>query len=88
MYKYRIEFSHLAAKELEKIYKVEKKLYSRLIAAVEALSRSPYLGKKLRGKLKDNYSLRVGDYRVIYMVRKDKLIIYVIDMGHRREIYQ
>lgn len=88
MHKYRIKFSHLAAKELEKIYKIQKRLCLHILAAIETLRLNPFQGKKLRGKLKNNYSLRVGDCRVIYLVRKDELIIYVIDVGHRREIYQ
>lgn len=85
---HKIEFSYLAAKLLEKIYKADKKLYSRLITAIEILKTSPYQGKRLKGKLAGDYSLRVSDYRVIYTVCKDKLIVYIIDLGHRKEIYR
>lgn len=85
---YKVEFSHLAFRELEKIYRIEKKLYFRLLNAIETLQTNPYQGKKLKGKLRGDYSFRVGDYRIIYTVHKDRLIVYIIDMGHRREIYQ
>ena len=85
---HRIEFSHLAAKELEKIYKIDKKLYSRLIAVIEPLKTNPYQGKSLKGKLSGDYSLHVGDYRVVYTVYKDTLVVYIIDLGHRKEIYR
>lgn len=85
---YRIEFTNLAAKELEKVYRQDKKLYSRLIAAIEALKRKPYQGKRLKGKLAGDYSLHVGDYRILYTVHKHRLIVYIIDLGHRKEIYQ
>ncbi len=85
---YRIEFSNLAAKELEKIYLADKKLYSRFINAIETLKQSPYRGKCLKGKLSGDYSLRVGNYRVIYTLRENRLIIYIIDLGHRKEIYK
>lgn len=85
---HRIELSNLAAKELEKIHKVDRKLYFRFITAIEELKASPYRGKRLKGKLGGDYSLRVGDYRVVYTVYKDKLIVYIIDLGHRREIYR
>lgn len=85
---YEVEFSNAAFKELEDIYKVEKKLYLRLIAAIESLKMNPYQGKKLKGIFKGDYSLRVGDHRVIYTVHKNKLIVYIIDIGHRREIYR
>jgi len=85
---YKIEFSQLAAKELQKVYTIDQKLYFRLIAAIESLTHSPFLGKKLKGKLSGDYSLRVGDYRIIYTIQKDKLIVYIIDLGHRKEIYR
>jgi mRNA interferase RelE/StbE len=85
---HKIEFAHLAAKELEKIYRADKKLYFRFITAIEALKTDPYHGKSLKGKLLGDYSLCVGDYRVIYTVHKDKLTVYIIDLGHRREIYR
>ncbi|MFH0774487.1 MAG: type II toxin-antitoxin system RelE/ParE family toxin [bacterium] len=85
---YKIEFSNIAFQELERIYKTEKRLYFRLIAAIETVQTDPYRGKKLKGKLKEDYSLRVGEYRIIYTIRKDRLIVYIIDIGHRREIYR
>ena len=85
---YRIEFSHLAAKELEKVYNIDRKLYSRFIVVIETLKINPHQGKRLKGKLSGDYSLRLGNYRIIYTVEKDRLIIYIIDLGHRSEIYK
>lgn len=84
----KIKLSTLAANELEKIYRVDKKLYSRFITAIETLKTKPYQGKRLRGKLAGDYSLRMGDYRIIYAVRKNTLVVYIIDLGHRKEIYR
>ena len=85
---YKIEFSANAAKELERIYNADKKLYARFIVSIEALKKDPFLGKRLKGRFMGDYSLRVGDYRVIYTVCRDRLVVYVIDLGHRREIYR
>ncbi|MBU0758957.1 MAG: type II toxin-antitoxin system RelE/ParE family toxin [Candidatus Omnitrophica bacterium] len=85
---YRIEFSRTAAKELEKIYRVDKKLYFRFVTTIETLRKKPYQGKSLKGKLAGDYSLRMGDYRIIYMLRKNTLVVYVIDLGHRKKIYR
>ena len=84
----KIEFSHLASKEIEKIYRADRKLYSRLLTAIETLRADQYQGKRLKGRLCGDYSLRVGDYRVIYTIHKDELIVYIIDLGHRKEIYR
>lgn len=85
---HKIFFAKSAAKELGRIYRIEKKLYFHLIAAVERLQTNPYQGKRLKGKLQGDYSLRVGNYRVIYTIHKHKLIIYIVDVGHRKEIYR
>lgn len=85
---YKIEFSDTAAKELERVYKSDRSLYARLITAAESLKTNPRQGKQLKGKLAGDLSLRVGSYRIIYAIQKDKLIIYIIDLGHRREIYR
>lgn len=85
---YKIEFSHLAAKELKKVYNIDRKLYSRFIVVIETLKTNPYQGKRLKGELAGDYSLRIGSYRIIYTVYKDRLIIYTIDLGHRKDIYK
>lgn len=85
---YRVELASSAAQELEKIHQFDQKLYGRLIMVIESLRNNPYQGKKLKGRMKGDYSVRVGDYRIVYDVYKDKLIIVVIDVGHRREIYR
>jgi len=85
---YKIEFSNLAAKELEKVFYADRKLYSRLYAAIESLSVDPFQGKRLKGRLVDDYSLRVGDYRIVYTICKDRLVVYIIDLGHRKDIYK
>lgn len=41
---------------------------------------------KLSGQ--DAYRVRVGDYRIIYTIEDDKLIVLVIDVGHRRDVYR
>jgi mRNA interferase RelE/StbE len=85
---HKIDFSNVAGSELKKVYNIEKKLYFRLISAIESLRADPFQGKKLKGRLKGDYSLRVGDYRIIYTIHKDRLIVYIIDLGHRKEIYR
>lgn len=85
---YRIEFSRSVAKVLEQILRSDKRLYIRLLTAIESLSLNPYVGKPLKAELKGRYSFRVGFYRVLYKIHKDRLIVYIIDIGHRKEIYK
>jgi mRNA interferase RelE/StbE len=86
--KYKIEFSQSAGKLLYKIYRKDKNLYFRLIDILESVGLTPHEGKKLRGALEGYYSRRAGSYRIIYEIRANNLIVYVLDIGHRREIYR
>jgi len=84
---YSIELSRYVSKILVGIYKVDKKLYCRLVSAMELLAHDPFKGKKLKGPFSGDYSLRVGNYRIVYTVQKKKLIVYILDLGHRENIY-
>lgn len=84
---YKVEFSKNSAKQLQKIFKLDQKLYSRLLNAIESLSLDPFQGKVLKADLQGSYSLRVGTYRIIYSLEHQKLVVYIIDLGHRRDIY-
>ena len=80
---YEILFSDTARKKLKKL---EKKKQSRIIKALERIRIRPErFVKRLVGC--PYYRLRVGDYRVILDIKKDKLIILVLTMGHREKIY-
>ena len=60
----------------------------RIDVALTLLSVNPIppKAKKLAGR--DGYRIRVGDFRIIYEIQKSVLIVLVIDIGHRREIYR
>lgn len=68
--------------------KHEPRLFERVRAALEALAFDPFQGKALKWELKGKYSHRVGSYRIIYTVVKERLVVYVLDIGHRREVYR
>ena len=46
------------------------------------------LGKPLLYSLKGYYSFRTSSYRIIYTIRKKELVILVVAVGHRREVYE
>ena len=73
-----------ARKNLDKIpedYRI------RIIAALDEIVLDPFSGKKLSGKRKGQYSVYVWPYRIIYIVKKIELIVFVIDIGHRQGVY-
>jgi mRNA interferase RelE/StbE len=81
---YEIIFSNKAKKQL---FKLEKNIQERIIAALERIRIRPesYI-EKLVGD--PGYKLRVGDYRVIMDIDNNNLLILVIKVGHRRDIYK
>ena len=82
---FKIEFKVAARKSLEKL---EKKDQLRIYAAIELLGDNPRppLAVKIKGS--DYFRVRVGDYRILYSIDSGRLIILIIDLGHRREIYR
>jgi|TARA_B100002003_G_C13998977_1_gene482326 mRNA interferase RelE/StbE len=81
---YSIEFSKIAEKQFDKL---EKSIQIRIVSRLERCRIRPYAYvKKLVAS--PYFSLRVGDYRVILNIIENKLIIFVIQLGHRRDIYQ
>jgi len=82
---YQIVLSRTAEKDLDKI---DMKYKPHIFAAFFDLRKDPFLGKKLKGKFQDCYSLRVGFYRIIYKIYKRELNILVIRIGQRQEVYK
>ncbi|MBI4236853.1 MAG: type II toxin-antitoxin system RelE/ParE family toxin [Deltaproteobacteria bacterium] len=85
---YKVEFVKSARKEFDRL---PTKTQAKTIEALNLLSQNPYSEllkiKKLKGA-DALYRIRLGDYRIIYEVRNDRLVILVIKIGHRREVYR
>ncbi len=81
---YELIYSPSALKQLGKL---EHNIKERIIVALERLRIRPEScdTKKLVGM--QGYRFRVGDYRIIFDMEKDKLIILVLQIGHRKNIY-
>ncbi|MEM8642922.1 MAG: type II toxin-antitoxin system RelE/ParE family toxin [Cyanobacteria bacterium P01_G01_bin.54] len=82
---YRIKFIKSAKKELVKL---PKDIQKRIAAKLNSLSQNPYSSdtKKLKNG-GDRFRVRVGDYRIIYKIENDQLVILIVKVGHRRDIY-
>ena len=85
---YRVVLLSYAKKSYKQLFIKNYELFKRIDNVLEALKSNPFLGKLLKDKLKGKYSLRVGVYRIIYSIDKHQITIYVLDIGHRREIYR
>ena len=83
---YAIEFSHQAARQFKDL---PKQVQVRLKPKIDELAENPRPRRveKLKGE-DDLYRIRVGDYRVIYQVRDKALIVLVVKIGDRKEVYK
>jgi mRNA interferase RelE/StbE len=64
------------------------RVIERVRHGLERLAENPRLGKPLHGELVPFWSYWVGDYRAVYEIRDEELIVLVVMLGHRREIYE
>ncbi|MDH2906365.1 MAG: type II toxin-antitoxin system RelE/ParE family toxin [Methanomassiliicoccales archaeon] len=80
---YEVLFSDLALKQLRKL---ERNYQERIVSTLERIRIRPdaYV-RKLVGN--EGYRLRVGDFRLILDLDRDKLIVLVLKIGHRKNVY-
>ena len=67
--------------------KLDKFEQEKILNKLEDLKENPQLGKPLTGNLAGLWSLRIAKYRALYRILEDKLIILILDIGHRKNIY-
>lgn len=84
--RYRIEFRPAAERSF---LKLPASLRARLRPHIDGLAAEPrpHGAKKLTGS-RDRWRIRVGDYRVIYEIHGEVLLVLVLALGHRREVYR
>ena len=85
---YTVKFAKSAKKEFNKL---PNKIQDRIVEALKLLSVNPFSEllkiKKLKGPA-ELYRIRIGDYRLVYEVQNNELIVQVVKIGHRREVYR
>lgn len=87
MGRYSLQIKKFAAEELEAI--PGKQDRQRLVRRIQALSVDPRPpgAEKLSG-VRDRYRIRQGSYRVLYEIEDDRLIVYVVKIGDRKDVYR
>ena len=86
MSKYKVKFKNSASKEYRKLPSQIKK---RVNVVIDKLADNPRISGVI--KLQGNnllYRIRIGDYRLIFEIYDRELVIKVIRIGHRRDVYQ
>lgn len=85
---WRVEFDTAAARDLRKLGAEARRLILRYLRQRIATTEDPRrFGKALMGDLKGLWRYRVGDYRIVAAIEERRLIVLVVTVGHRREVY-
>ena len=86
---WKIEFERAAQKELERLDRpVAQRVMKFLYQRVGKLDDPRRIGERLQGALSEFWKYRVGDYRLICSLEDDRLVVLVLRIGHRREVYK
>ena len=86
--RYQVKFRKSARKEF---LQLPTRIQDKIVEALSFLAENPFTEllqiKKLRGP-EGLYRIRFGDYRLLYTVESSELVVIIIKIGHRREIYR
>ena len=86
---YEVEYSDRAIRELKKLDKQTARVIKNWINKNLVETSNPRRhGKALTGNLSGFWRYRVGDYRIIAKIEDNKLLIFIFEVAHRREIYK
>jgi mRNA interferase RelE/StbE len=86
MKRFRIEVSATAEKQLRRTPRRDQ---ARIIRAILRLAEEPYpIGCRKLSTYDDVFRIRVGTYRVIYEVRRKQIVVVVLKVGHRKDVYR
>ena len=85
MTRYTVVIEKRASKTL---LSLDAKQRARIAGAIEVLSANPFPPAARKLTNRPAYRVRVGDYRIIYTVNEKTIIIVVLALGHRKDIYR
>lgn len=72
----------------KQISKLDQRLKFKMKEACQHIAQDPTLGKPLTRELKGRFSYHIGGYRVIYRVYQAEVVVLVLTIGHRRDVYE
>ncbi len=86
---WNVEFQLTAQKQIRKFDPtVQRRILAYFRDRVLAMEDPRKLGKPLKGDKGDLWRYRIGDYRAICKIESQRLVVLVLDVGHRREVYR
>ena len=86
--RYAVVLSRLAQEKFDRFIHADRKLGERISRAIDRLALNPSLGEFLSGQWKGYRKYRAGNYRIIYRIEREKLVIYIITIDDRKDVYR
>ena len=83
--RYTVEIPNRVAKVIRRL---PRSLLPRLLDALAELEQAPHAGLQLKGYEGRYFRVRVADWRIVYTIEEDRLIVVVVELAHRREVYE
>jgi len=84
-----VKYSLKVTRTFEKDFReFDNQLKRRIDSAIRNLQTNPRLGKPLKGELSGKWSLRIGDYRIIYIIDEDERMVALYSVKHRKAAYR
>ena len=82
---YSVEIENRCLREMRKL---DQHVVRRAFTLIEeVIAKDPFSGKKLKGKYSGLFSYRCSDYRIIYEIRQQKMLVVVLRVRHRKNVY-
>ncbi len=82
---YSLKIKQSALKEIQRL---DKSQQIRLIEAIDKIADNPHIGKLLKGEFSGLRRIRVGSYRVIYEINEGEVLILILRIAHRKDVYR
>ena len=82
---YRIDYAPAAAKQLRKF---DREIYVRIRPVIDALGDNPRPSGCTVLTVEKRYRIRVGDFRIVYEIHDSRLLVLVVRIGHRSNVYR
>ena len=86
--RFSVVFSELAREKFDQFIHANRKAGKQIAKAIDRLALNPEMGEFLKGEWKGYRKYRTGDCRIIYRTERSRLIIYIVTIGDRKDVYR
>jgi mRNA interferase RelE/StbE len=86
---WKVEISNIAERQIKKLdFPIQKRILDWLNDRIEGCKNPRHFGEPLKGEYSGFWRYRIGDFRIICDIQDDMLVVLVLTIGHRRQIYK